>query len=190
MAQVRSQLEANRVEAESLSRDYKDLQATIEQYQNRLNRTPVREQQLATVLRDHELLKADYSDLLKKKLEAELATSLEKQQAGQQFRMVDAPSLPTVPTSPKRVKFSLIGVLGGILLGVAVAFLVDFRGHPFYSEKAACQHFAKTLVVGIPVLLTRAEKRARLWVGALEWVCGSVLVAAVGVIEFYVYLHG
>jgi len=190
VAQIRSQLVANQVETENLSGEYKNLRAAIEQYQGRLNQTPVREQQLATILRDHELLKQDYADLLKKKLEAELATSLEKQQAGQQFRLVDAPSLPTVPASPKRVKMSLAGALAGMVLGLGVAFVVDSKGRPFYSEKAVSQRFGKTLVVGIPVLLTRAEKRVRLWGRALEWLGGTALVAAVLVTELYVYLHG
>ena len=46
------------------------------------------------------LLKQNYADLLGKKQQSQLATSLEKQQEGQQFRLVDSPSLPTVPSSP------------------------------------------------------------------------------------------
>jgi polysaccharide biosynthesis transport protein len=190
MAQVRSQLEANRVEAENLNKEYKRLLADIDKYQTRLNQTPVREQEMSTILRNQELLKQGYSDLSKKKIEAELATSLEKQQAGQQFRLVDAPSLPTVPTSPKRVKMSLIGAVAGIVLGAGVALLVDFKGRPFYSEKALKQRFAKTMVVCIPVLQTPAEKRFRRWGKALEWVAGTALVLAVFVAESYVYLHG
>ena len=49
-AQIKSQLEANRVEMENLSNDEKQLKASLSQYQNRLNLTPVREQQLTGIL--------------------------------------------------------------------------------------------------------------------------------------------
>ncbi len=190
LAQVRSQLEANRVEAKNLSQDYKNLQASVETYQARLNQTPVREQQMSALLRDNELLRKNYADLLQKRTEAQLATNLERQQAGQRFRLVDAPSLPTRPAGPKRVKMSLIGALAGILLGAGVALLVDIRGRPFYSEKAVRQRFAKMLVVGIPVLLTPGERRLRSWGRAMEWVAGTALVVAVLLAETFVYLHG
>ncbi len=190
LAQVKSQLEANRVETESLARDYKSLQAEIDKYQRRLNQMPVREQEMATVLRDHELLKQDYADLLKKKLEAELATSLEKEQAGQQFRLVDSPSLPTVPVSPKRVKLSLLGALAGVVLGVGAAFAVDSRGRPFYSERALVQQFADIAVVGVPRLRTAEEERSRRRVRLAEWFAAAVLVIAVAAVEAFVYLHG
>lgn len=190
IAQLKSQLEANRVELENLSKDQKQLRAAIAQYHDRLSQTPVREQQLAAILRDHDLLKQDYSDLVRKQLQAELATSLERQQAGQQFRLVDPPSLPTVPVSPKRVTISLGGAAGGILLGLVLAFLADGRDRSFHSEKNVSQRFALPLVVGIPLLLTPTEKRVRAWKGALEWFAGSVLVLAVFVAEFYVYRHG
>lgn len=190
IAQIKSQLEANRLEIENLSKDEKQLRAGIGQYQSRLNLTPVREQQLAGILSDLNLLRQNYADLLGKEQQAQLATSLEKQQVGQQFRLIDPPSLPTVPTSPKRVKISLGGAAAGILLGLALAFLADVRDHCFHSEKNVSQHFALPLVVGIPLLLTAAEKRVRACKGALEWFAGSVLVVAVFVAEFYVYRHG
>ena len=189
LAQVKSQLEANRLEIENLSKDQERLKATITQYQDRLNQTPVREQQLSAILRDHELLKQDYADLLSKKLQAQLATSLEKQQAGQQFRLVDPPSLPTVPVSPKRVKISLGGIAGGIALGLLLAFVAEGRDHFLHTEKSARQRFAVPLVVGVPLLLTPAETRVRAWKGAFEWFAGSVLVMVVLVAEFYVYQH-
>ena len=186
VAQVKSQLEANRLEIENLSKDEERLKAAIAQYQDRLNQTPVREQQLSAILRDHDLLKQDYADLLSKELQAQLATSLEKQQAGQQFRLVDPPSLPTVPVSPKRVQISLGSAAAGILLGLFLAVLADGRDHFLYSEKSANERFAVPLVVGIPLFLTPTEMRVRAWKSALEWFAGTVLVVAVVIAEFYV----
>lgn len=193
MSQVRSQLEANRLEIENLNKDKKRLRAAIEQYQNRLNATPVREQQLASFLRNYELLKREYADLLSKEMQAQLAADLEKRQEGQQFRLVDRPSLPAVPSSPARIKIMLGGTLAGIVLGAVLAFLLDFAKGCFYSEEDIIASFAAPLVVGIPVLRTPDEERSRARRRAFEWVAASavaLVVFAAEVYEFYLYRHG
>ncbi len=103
-------LEANRLEIENLTNDEKRLKAQIAQYESRINQTPVREQQQAGILRDTEVLRQQYAELQKKEQESQLATNLEKQQGGQQFRLIDPASLPSLPSSPKRVKMSLGGM--------------------------------------------------------------------------------
>ena len=189
-AQIRSQLEANRFEIENLLKDEKQLKSLIVQYENRLNRTPYAEQQQAGIIRDTEALRQEYADLQKKEQESQLATNLEKQQGGQQFRLIDPASLPTVPSSPKRLKMSSMAAALGILLGVGLAFLMEMRDTSFHTEKELTQHLAAPLVVGLPVLSTAGENRHRKWITTLEWVAGSSLVLAVSIAEFYVYKRG
>jgi len=193
LGQLRSQLEANRREIENLTSDEKRLKAEIEQYQRRLNETPVREQQLAGILRNYDQLKQDYGDLLAKETQSQMAGDLEKRQEGQQFRLVDRPSLPTVPASPNRVKISLGGMAAGTGLGLVLAFLMDLKDRSFHSEEELSQRFAVPLVVGVPILLTSIEERSRTRKRAFEWVAGSGLVLAALVAqlyEFYLYRHG
>jgi succinoglycan biosynthesis transport protein ExoP len=187
---LRSQLEGNRLEIENLSRDEKKLKAEVSRYQERLNLTPVREQQLAGILRDYELLKQNYADLLSKEQQSQLAMSLEKQQEGQHFRLVDPPSLPTVPSSPKRMKSSLRGAAAGVFLGLVLAFLFDTRDHSLKTEKEVNQHFSLPLVLGIPLVQTPFDERLHTWKRVFECLAGSVLVLAVAAAEFYVYRHG
>jgi len=190
IAQVRSQLEANRLEIENLSKNADKLRASIDQYQKRLNATPVREQQLAGMLRDHELLKLNYADLLSKRQQSQLAMSLEQHQEGQQFRLVDPPSLPTIPSSPKRVKISLGGAAGGIFLGLALAFLIDIMNASFYTEKEIIQRVKAPIVVAVPLVLSTREERVRSWKRTAEWLAGSALVVAMMAAEFYAYRRG
>jgi succinoglycan biosynthesis transport protein ExoP len=185
IALLRSQLEANRLEIEYLSREEKQLKSSVDQYQERLNQTPVREQQLAGILRNYDLLKQDYGDLLNKQLQSQLAANLEKRQEGQQFRLIDRPSLPTVPSSPNRPKVSLGGVAAGVFLGLVLAFLVEGRDRSFRSERDLSHRFALPLVVGVPLLLTPAEQRVQAWKNKFEWVAGSTFVLAVFIAEFY-----
>lgn len=187
--QVRSQLRANALEVEDLTRKEQKLRTDIETYEGRLNATPVREQQLTAMQRDYDLLKQHYGELLKKEQESQLATDLEKRQEGQQFRLADPPNLPTVPSSPKRVKISLIGLAGGIFLGCALALLLEFRNPTLHSEEDALS-LKLPMIVEVPLLLTPAEERAQSRKRIFEWIAVSAMVSVVACAELYVYLHG
>ena len=91
--QLQGQLHANQVEIASRERAIAELKTSINGYQARLNQEPVREQQLADLTRGYDQSKANYDDLLKKKNESEMATSMERLQQGERFRVLDPPRL-------------------------------------------------------------------------------------------------
>lgn len=183
------QAEANASEMESLSNQQKKLKADSEQYQARLNLTPVREQQLAEILRDYDLFKQDYTGLLNKKLQSQLTTNLEENQEGQQFRLVDPPTLPAAPAGPKRLKICLGGMAGGILFGLVLGFLIETRDGSFHDEKALGQRFALPVVLAMPLVLTPRERRILGWKRSFEWIAGCAMTMAMFAAEFYVFRH-
>src|SRR5438045_4299441 len=121
--QLQGQIQANRLEIENHKAGIKQLEVDIERYQGRLNFTPVREQQLTALTRDYEQSKTNYESLLAKKQQSELATNLEKRQEGQQFRMIDPPSLPQKPYFPNRMIVSLGSIVFGLIAGAGLAAL-------------------------------------------------------------------
>lgn len=190
VAQLRSQVEANLAESDSLSREEARLKGEIARFQNRLKLTPVREQELTDILRDYELYKKDYNDLLNKQLEAQLSATLEERQEGQQFRLVDPPSLPTIPSSPKRFKITLGALGAGLVLGALAAFLMEMRDRSFHGVDEVRNALALPFVVGIPMLSTEEETKRKRMVTVFEWVAGGIMLLAVAAAEFYVLRHG
>lgn len=190
IANLNSQLEANQAEVDNLIREEKRLQQEIAEYQRRLHITPVREEQLTDLIRDYNLSKRNYEDLLRKKLESELATNLEKRQQGEQFRVLDPPSLPSKPFSPNRMRISLVGLVAGLGVAMAMAFLSAVRDSSFHTEQDVSQLFSLSLVLGVPELLTASEQRRRWWKRCGEWVAGCLLVLAVIGGELLIYWRG
>jgi polysaccharide biosynthesis transport protein len=189
-AQIKSQLEANRLEIDDLVKDQKRLEEQITIYQKRLNLTPVREQQLNTVLDDYNSAKKNYDDLLGKKTQSELASSLEQQQQGQQFRIVDPPTLPSKPTSPSRVKICMGGAVAGIGLALGLAIVIEFKKASFYTENELRARVEAPFVLGIPTFYSPMELRRRKRSRVLEWATGSMLVIVTMVVNLYICWRG
>ena len=108
--QIQSQLKANKMEIQTHESQIARLEAKVNQYQARLNATPGTQQELADIMRNYDESKKNYDTLLGKTMASSLATSLNRQQQGDQFRLIDSPSLPEKATFPDRFKFSLAGL--------------------------------------------------------------------------------
>ena len=184
------QAEANVAEISNLLKQREKLKQEADQYQSHLNAAPLREQQLAEITREEDILKQDYANLEKQKLESQMTASVEENQEGQQFRLVDPPNLPLKPSSPKRLKIVVGGFGGGIALGLAIAFLLGMRDSSFHSEKALNKIYPVPLILGVPLVRTQRELRLRRWRIAAECLAGSLMAIAVCIAGFYVNRFG
>jgi polysaccharide biosynthesis transport protein len=158
LAQLQSQLQANQTEIANRDAAISLLRDKIGDYQNRLNQEPVREQQLADLTRGYEQSKANYDDLLKKKNQSEMATSMELLQQGERFRVLDPPSLPLKPDFPNRMKFCGIGLGVGLALGVIVAGAFEILDDRIYDEKELKSMLPEKVLCEIPVIATLSEE--------------------------------
>jgi succinoglycan biosynthesis transport protein ExoP len=170
MVELESQLKVNRIEIANRERNLEDLKEKIAEYQARLNREPVREQQLADLTRNYDQTRLNYDTLLKKESDSELATSLERRQQGEHFRILDPPSLPVKPHSPDRLKLSTIGLVIGLLLGGAVSIGAEMIDDRLYSEKELKELSPVDVISEIPNITTVREQRKQLGFAALGWV--------------------
>lgn len=111
------------------------IQGQIHEYQGRLSSSPVVQQEYATLTRDHQTSQTFYTDLLKQSEQAKMAVDLERRQQGEQFRIMDEPNLPDSPAFPKRGVFAAGGLLLGLLVGVAIIALLEYRDTAIRSER-------------------------------------------------------
>jgi succinoglycan biosynthesis transport protein ExoP len=190
MMQVQSQLEANQLEILNDQRHEKDLESKISQYQERLNLTPKTEQELTNISRGYEESKSNYNSLLQKQMQSQLATSLEHRQQGEQFRIVDPPSLPSKPSAPNHIWFSLAGLIAGALLGLVLAFALELIDVRVRQEKDLEGLVPVGVLVGIPRLNTPREtliRAQRLW---MELGVATALVMLIVLGNLYALYRG
>src|SRR4029077_13662727 len=89
-------------------------------YQARVEAAPMVEQQLATVQRDFDLEKQQYSDLSAKLHASTMAESVDRKRSGEEFTVLYGASLPTEPTKPIPWRVMLLSILSGVCLGGAL----------------------------------------------------------------------
>ena len=135
------------------------LQAQINAYQRRIESTPARETELTALTRDYDTLKEVYTKLLARKEEAKISASLQEDEIGEQFVIVEPAKLPTQASSPNRFQLNLIGGVLGLLLGIGLAALVEYRDTSARTERDILSGFGLPVLAAIPVMTSRAERR-------------------------------
>jgi uncharacterized protein involved in exopolysaccharide biosynthesis len=176
MMQIQSQLKANRLEIQNYQQREKSIEADIAGYQARLNSTPSTEQELADISRGYEESKANYNSLLQKQNQSQLATSLEERQQGEQFHTLDPPSLPTRPSAPNHLLFSIGGLMLGLAVGAGVTIFLETTDVRVRREKDLEDIIPVKVLIGVPYLDTPGEDHSRILFRRIE--LGAVLAMA------------
>jgi len=176
--QIQSQLKANKLEIQAQEARIAKLEQKVNQYQVRLNATPGRQQELSDIMRNYDESKKNYDELLGKTMASSLATSLNRQQQGDQFRIIDPPSLPEKSSFPDRFKFSLAGL--GIGLALAFVFGVgsEFLDDRIRSENDLLEAAQLPVLAEIPPLPTDREIAAQRWKPWIA-VAAAILIAII-----------
>jgi succinoglycan biosynthesis transport protein ExoP len=188
--QVESQLKANEFEIASRNSEIKKIEKEIDSYQQRLNLTPAREQELAAVTRDHDQSRANYDSLLAKKNQSEMATNLERRQQGEQFRMIDPPSLPQAAYFPNRLQFSLAGLALGLAMGIGLVVLREIVSPKVYGQEELQMVLSGPTVIAIPSLPTANEKRRNVRLRIVEALAAAAMLVVIPMVTFLVYRKG
>jgi len=186
---VRAQLKLANQELEARTAEQQGIRSLIAEYQRRLERVPLREQEMQGLTRDYEISKANYKSLLDKRIGADMAADMENRQKAEIFRVIDQAPVPEKPAKPNRPVLETIGCLGGLLLGMVVAFGKELRGNILLGEweiPGPVVTLAHIPYIQIPASgpNTSGQARGRWWVWAI---ISSALVSILGLIAASVH---
>jgi polysaccharide chain length determinant protein (PEP-CTERM system associated) len=150
--QLRLQIHQYQGVIEQATTDQKKLQSQIGVYQSRTAMSPTVEEQYKLLTRDNDNAQSLYKDLLAKKSSAELGTSMENQQEGEQMHILVAAGLPDSPSFPVRPLFAAGGLGVGLALGLLIAVWLEFSDKSIRTEKDAAAIMDLPLLISVPWL--------------------------------------
>jgi uncharacterized protein involved in exopolysaccharide biosynthesis len=161
--QLKKELDTMEAEFKDLRTEKQKIQQSRALYQQRVENTSVRDQELQVLQRDYETATGLYQSLLKRQEEAQLAESLEQRQKGEQFRLLE-PALPAVrPKEPDRHKLILMGLVGAVGLAAGAIILAEHLRPSFHTVDDLHAFSQVSVLVSLPYIVTRADIRRRRW---------------------------
>lgn len=162
--------------------DEERLQKLMGSYNMRLEAGPGLESEFTELTRDYSTLQEQYTTLLRKSEESKIAVNLERRQIGEQFKVIDGARLPERPISPNRLQINLLGLLGGLGFGLALAGLLEYRDTTLKTDDDVTVSLALPVLAVIPAMTSTIErvrqKRRRMAMAAVSASLASLIVVA------------
>ena len=188
--QIQSQIRANKLEIQTREAQIAKLEQKVNQYQARLNATPGRQQELSDIMRNYDESKKNYDTLLGKTMQSSLATSLTRQQQGDQFRIIDPPSLPEKSSFPDRFKFAIAGLGIGLVLAFVFGVGSEFLDDRIRGEQDLLSAAQLPVLAEIPALPTEREIAAQKWKPWIALAAAVVIAIIIPTGIWYAYFWG
>jgi polysaccharide chain length determinant protein (PEP-CTERM system associated) len=151
LQQVRAKLKQDQLAVADLTKQQAQLQQQIHTLEGRIQASPAVEQQYKELTRNHQTALDLYNNLLKNREQAAMATNLQQQQEGEQFRMLDPPSLPVTASFPKKSVFLVGGFGAGCVLGAGVLLLLAVTDRSLHTERDVETYLKLPMLAAVPL---------------------------------------
>jgi polysaccharide chain length determinant protein (PEP-CTERM system associated) len=174
--QLQKEISAIEVELKTLKVEEQHLLQSIAFYQQRVENTPRREQELKVLARDYDTAQQLYQSLLKRQAEARLAENMEQSQQGEQFRLLEQAKPPSQPAAPNRVQLGLLGLLLALGLATGVVLLVERLDTSFHAVEELRAFSPVPVLLSLPRIVTAVEVRRQRWRFAFTTVSALLLL--------------
>jgi polysaccharide chain length determinant protein (PEP-CTERM system associated) len=139
----------------------RSLAAQAALYRSRLESAPRHEMAVAALTREYEAEKSQYERLLAEISDARMEERLEAATQGV-FRVVEAPRVPLEPFAPHRLRIALLGLLAGLGVGIAAAFLSEQGDTSFANVEDLDLPSSLPVLAAIPRLTAKNAVRSDL----------------------------
>ncbi len=153
-------------------------------HQKRVDATPQREQELLSLNRDYDNLKNLYNSMLNRKLEAEIAVSMERKQKGEQFRVIDPAKIPESPVEPDMKKILMLTLVLGLGLGGGLAYLVEAVDTSYKNPQELEKELELPVLVSVPIRFTKKELKMAKIKEAVAYgsICAGFVFSAIAIV--------
>ena len=165
------------------------LGARVTEYQRRFgelrnasNMIPQVEQEFTQLTRDYDVYRQNYDALLKRRESVTMSGEVESKTDTVDFRVIDPPFVPSQPAWPNRPLFLSMVTLGGLVAGVAVAFLLS-QLRRTVTDRRALRELTGLPLLGAVSRVETDETRRRKRKGLLTYLAAlGSLIAAYGAV--------
>lgn len=178
--QIRLRLVEADGNVQSLENRVANHQDELARLEAQMARAPAVEAEFANLNRDYAVLKKSFDELIARRESARIADAVEANGDKMQFRIVDPPQVPTLPSGPPRLLLMAVVLAAALIGGVAFAFVMSQLDRSFLLLRDLKESVRVPVLGSVTLLQSPGERRlARL--GALSFATSmAMLVIAFG----------
>jgi succinoglycan biosynthesis transport protein ExoP len=182
--QLDAQLNAVRSELRAVVGQREAATGRLERLAEQIARGPLVEREYRRLERALSDATSMRDELARKESVARLGQSLETEQKGERFSLIEPPSTPAAPIKPDRRAVVLVGLVLALGTGLGVLALAEAMDDRIYSAKDLNEMFGEAPLAVVPRIVNR-EDQVRLWRwrGAAAAVAVVLIAAAVWVVH-------
>jgi succinoglycan biosynthesis transport protein ExoP len=139
-----------RLRIQALQRTEKQLLGDIGRYQGRVEAAPRAEQAISSLQREFDLERENHRRLAERHSAAAVQEQIARGRGGERFSVLTAATLPDSPETPNRGRILLMALMGGLALGVAMAYGREFLDRSVRDPRALHTEFDVPVLAEIP----------------------------------------
>jgi polysaccharide chain length determinant protein (PEP-CTERM system associated) len=121
---------------------------------------PQYEAEFTQLTRDYEVTKKNYENLLARRESAQISGDMEVSTSGVDFRIIDPPQVPPVPSAPNRPLMMSLVLLAALGAGSGIAFLLS-QIRPTFADERRLREISGLPVFGTVVMAWTDEQLAK-----------------------------
>ncbi len=173
--QLQAQLEAAESDLSSFHKSRQELMARLDDYERRIMNAPQVEKEYRSLSRDYENALAKYQEIKAKQMEAELAETLEKENKGERFSLIEPPQLPEEPETPNRLAIMFLGFVFSMIGGIGVTATAEALDGAIHGARSVIQAVGMPPLAVIPSISNASDRRRKV----LRQLMGLFLVLSI-----------
>lgn len=155
---IQARIDAVNARMESLKQQKQMLQDKIRQNEHAMELTPKVAQGLDILIRDRDSAQRKFDELRNKRMNAQIAQSLESENMSERFVLLEPPILPEKPFKPNRVKILVLGMFLAVAAAFSVVMLLESMDKRVRGVEALTHVLGARPLAVIPYLQLESEK--------------------------------
>ena len=183
--QVRIKLVESESNVASLGRRVDLLESQMIRIRELAKTAPTIEAELVDLTRDYGVLKRQYETLLARRESARISQAADSTTDSVNFRIIEPPHVPTLPSSPNRPFLMTLVLFAGIGAGLGLATLIDKMDSSFRTPEAVADAFGLPVLGSVSAVVTSSQRRRRVGANSvLGMAYGSLLALFILIMLF------